>query len=46
MAIGIGDRLGLFWGKEMTGAPDGLISANRFRNHIALGSFIALSYEG
>ena len=45
MAIGIGGRLGSFWGKEVAGAPGGSISASRFRSHVALGSFIALPYE-
>ena len=46
MTIGIGGRLGSFWGKEVAGALDGSISASRFRSYVALGSFIALSYEG
>jgi hypothetical protein len=46
MTIGIGGRLDSFWGKEIAGAPDGSISASRFRSHVVLGSFIALSYEG
>jgi len=45
MAIEIEGRLGLFWGKEVAGASDRSISASRFRSHVILGSFIALSYE-
>ena len=47
MAIEIGGRwLGSFWGKEVVDVPGGSSSASRFRSHVALGSFIALSYEG